>query len=250
MNENSISRENANLSVLSGKITEKIIKRLGISEKDIEFNKKAKTVVLISPDFFPRMSNEIAYTTNEIAKNLAIKGINTHLITYDPLKQGQIDEVAGFKVHYVGNPIRTYSPLTWSLTLSMEISRVIADIFHEEGNIDLIHAHEWLTFPAGMHLQAALKKPLLVNYYSIEHIRNPGICNGYTEAVKQIEWMSSVKSKKIFVNSDFLKDCIKKHYGVKENKINILDLSAEDFDKKIVRDYNWVVREWREIMEK
>ncbi len=236
--------------LLSQRIAEKIIKRLGIDERDIEYSKKPKTVVLITPDFFPRMSNEVSYTTKEIAQHLATRGVNTHVISYDPWKAGQREDFGGFTVHYVTNPVRAYSPLTWTLTLSMEVSRVIADIFHEEGNIDLIHAHEWLSFPAGIHLQAALRKPLLVNYYSIEHIRTPGVCNGYTEAVKQIEWMASYESKRIFVNQDWLKNLLHIHYSTPPEKVNVLNPEDKEFDKKIIRNYTWVVRQWREMIEK
>ncbi len=242
--------DNSEYTRLSRIITEKIIKKLGIDEKDLVYEKKPKTVVLITPDFFPRMSNNIAYTTKEIAQNLAAKNINVHLIAYDPLKAGTTDELAGFRVHYVSNPVRAYSPLTWTLTLSMEISRIIADIFHNEGNIDLIHAHEWLTFPAGIHLQAALRKPLLVNYYSIEHMRSPGICNGYTEAVKQIEWMGSYESKRILVNESWLKEKLQWYYSTPPEKVNVLRPEDEEFDRKLVRDYSWVLKQWKELMER
>ena len=148
------------------KLLDKILKQLRVSPEDISYERKPKNVVLITAEYLPKDITNISLQCKSLAEGLVDKGINTHVITFDPWKVGQTVELGGAKVHYVGNSIKTYSPLTWAMTLGMEIGRVTADIYHEEGNIDLIHAHEWITFPSGITLQAALRKPLIVNYYS------------------------------------------------------------------------------------
>ena len=184
-------------------IIEKILSKLKTSDKS-GASSHADNVVLISKDYVPKDINEISIQVKTIAENLVTQGKNVHVITYDPIKGNQITELGGVKVHYIGNSIRAYSPLTDALTLSMDINRVAGDIFHEEG-IDLIHIHDWHMLPAGVILQKAFKRPLCSTYYSIEKIRCPDVINNYTNAIKQIESKGCHESQKVLVKEKWLK---------------------------------------------
>ena len=229
---------------LNQKILEKIIKQLNLAPGDIEYSKKPKNVVLITPDYLPRTISDISLQSKQLAESLVHKGINTHVVTFDPWKVGFSDELAGVNVHYIGNTIKSYSPLTWAITTGMEIGKAVADIYHKEGQIDLIHAHEWSMFPAGLNLQAAMRKPLFVNYYSLQEQRTPGINNNFTEAVKQIEWRGSKLSDRIIVNEEWMKNELLKFYSPPEKKVNVVDPTNINWTKDIARDYSWVMKNW------
>ena len=229
---------------LNQKILDKIMKQLNIAPGDIQDSKKLKNVVLITPDYLPRTLSDISIQSKQLAESLVCRGINTHVVAYDPWKVGVVDEIAGVTVHYIGNSIKSYSPLTWSITVGMEIGKTVADIYHKEGNIDLLHAHDWSMFPASINLQAALRKPLVVNYYSLQEQRNPGVCNKFTDAVKQIEWRGSQLSNRILVNEGWMKNELLKCYSPPEKKVNVVDMSNIHWTKEIERDYSWVLKNW------
>ncbi|VVB61149.1 Glycosyltransferase Family 4 [uncultured archaeon] len=229
---------------LNQKIINNIVRQLRINPLDEAQRKKPKNVLLISADYLPKDVSNVALQCKSLADGLAERGINVHVISVDDWKAGTTVEMGAVKVHYVGNTIKAYSPLTWALTVGMDVCRVAADIYHNEGNIDLIHAHDWMMFPTGINLQFALKRPLIVNYYSLQHHRTPGVSNGFTEAVKQIEWRGSTESRRILVNEDWMKRELMNYYSPPKDKVNVIGPQAEDWTKDIVRDYSWVLKNW------
>lgn len=226
------------------KIIDKILKQLRISPSDVAYEKKPRNVVIITAEYLPKDITPISLQCKTLAEGLVRKGISTHVVSFDPWKEGQTTDIGGAEIHYVGNSVKTYSPLTWAITLNMEIGRVVADIYHQEGNIDLIHTHEWMMFPAGITLQNALRKPLITSYYTLQEQRTPGVMNGYTEAVKQIEWRASQDSNSIHVNEEWMKNALLKFYSPTESKVNVFSPEKPTWAKDIVRDYSWVLKNW------
>ena len=234
MNENEINKLLLN----------KILRQLKVNPDDYDSPNKPKNILMVSAEYLPKNITPQALHCKSLADGLVDKNMNVDVISYDPWKAGQTVEMGGVKVHYIDNPIKSYSPLTWALTLSMEINRKAADIYHKEGGIDLIHAHQWEMFPAGVSLQAAIKKPLIVNFYSLQHHRAPGVINGYTDSVKQIEWRGTKDSQKVMVNEDWLKNEIINYYSPAPQKVDVVNSQQKQWTQKIVRDYSWVMKNW------
>ncbi len=234
MNENEINQF----------LLKKILRQLKINPEDHEVQNKPRNILLISAEYLPKDITAQALHCKALADGLTDKNMNVNVISYDPWKASQTVEMGGVKVHYVNNPIKTYSSLTWALTLAMEISRKAADIYYKEGGLDLIHAHQWEMFPCGLTLQAAFKKPLIVNFYSLQHNRTPGINNSYTDSVKQIEWRGTKESQKVFVNEDWLKNEVLKCYSPEPQKVDVVDSQKKQWTQQMVRDYKWVIKNW------
>ncbi|MCK5040389.1 MAG: glycosyltransferase [Candidatus Aenigmarchaeota archaeon] len=225
-------------------IIEKILGKLKTDKTGASSH--AENIVLISKDYVPKDVNEISLQVKTIAENLVQKGKNVHVITYDPIKAGQTTELGEVKVHYIGNSIRAYSPLTDALTLGMDINRVAADIFHEE-DIDLIHVHDWYMLPAGVLLQRAFQRPMCSTYYSVENVRCPDVVNNYTNAIKEIENRGCNESRKVMVKENWLKDEIINQYKPEEEKVDIINPDDEKDRKKLMKDYRWVMQNYEEL---
>ena len=244
-----MSETNNNKRGVNQYLIDKILAQMRYNPENNELNDIPRRVLLISGQYLPKDTTEIALRCKTLAEGLVDKGIETHVVSFDPWKIGQAIEMGGVNVHYIGNPIKAYSPLTWALTLNMEIGKVVSNILHTKGQIDLIHAHQWEMFTSGMTLQAALNKPLIVNYYSTEHHRSPNISNPYVDAIKQIEWRSSSVSDRIQVGDEWLKNEIIKHYSPEPKKVNVVDPYKSKWTKNVVRDYNWVLKNFDKNME-
>ncbi len=229
---------------LNRSIIDRILNQLKFDVDDDISKRKPKNVILLTAEYLPRDLTSQALQCKSLAEGLVNSGINTHVVCFDPWKAGQAIELAGVNVHYIGNSIKTYSPLTWAMTLGMEVGRVASDIHHETGNIDLIHAHEWTMFPSALNLQAALRRPLLVNYYSVQDQRTPGVSNEYTEAIKQLEWRASEDSKRIIVNENWMKNELLKFYSPPSSKVNVVPPKGDGWTNSIARDYSWVMNKW------
>jgi len=95
--------------------------------------------------------------------------------------------------------------------------RVLAIAQSEE--FDLIHAHDWMTFPAGMALAAEFGKPLIVQVHSTEFDRSGQDVNQY---VYDIERRGMWVADRIIAVSNYTKNIIIHRYGVQPGKVEVV----------------------------
>ena len=84
---------------------------------------------------------------------------------------------------------------------------------------DVIHAHDWLTFPAGIMLAAVSGKPLVVHLHSTEHDRageNPN------PRVVELERSGMQAAARVFVVSQLTKSVIVRRYGIPPSKVDVV----------------------------
>jgi len=85
---------------------------------------------------------------------------------------------------------------------------------------DLIHAHDWLTFQAGIIAKEVSGKPLVVHVHATEFDRSGG--NGVNPLVYDIEREGMEKADGIITVSNFTKNKVVEHYGVNPAKISVV----------------------------
>lgn len=85
---------------------------------------------------------------------------------------------------------------------------------------DIVHAHDWMTFPSGTETEKISKKPFIAHVHSTEFDRCGGHC--VNPVVFKIEKEGIQKADHIIAVSDFTKNRILKGYDVNENKIDIV----------------------------
>ncbi len=98
-------------------------------------------------------------------------------------------------------------------------SRKAAEIAAEEPH-DIIHAHDWLTFRAGMAAKRVSGKPLVVHVHSTEFDRTGG--NGVNQHVYDIEREGMHAADAIVAVSNYTKGKIVRHYGVSPGKVHVV----------------------------
>ena len=97
-------------------------------------------------------------------------------------------------------------------------------------NADLIHAHDWLTFPAGLSAKSINKKPLVCHVHATEIDRTGG--NSPNPEVYKIECETLKRSDKIITVSNFTKKIVVDHYGINDNKIDVVYNGADSLTTK------------------
>jgi len=98
---------------------------------------------------------------------------------------------------------------------------------------DAIHAHDWMTFKAGMLIKKISGKPLVVHVHSTELDRTGN--NDVHQYVYDIEREALHLADKVIAVSNFTKNKIIKHYNVAAHKIHVL-YNAVSFSK--IDDYD------------
>lgn len=84
---------------------------------------------------------------------------------------------------------------------------------------DVIHAHDWLTYPAGLALRALTGKPLVVHIHATEFDRSGDHVN---QQVYNIERAGLNGADRVIAVSRLTKSIVHRRYGVPENRIDVV----------------------------
>ena len=102
-------------------------------------------------------------------------------------------------------------------------------------NYDIIHAHDWLTFRAGVRAKEKAGIPVFLHVHSIETDRSGGhFGNPY---VREIERTSFLAADRIIAVSEHTKQSISQEYAISLNKIDVVHNSIE-FSELLPKDQN------------
>lgn len=96
---------------------------------------------------------------------------------------------------------------------------LVAKTIAKENNFDLIHAHDWLTFPAGIAAKNISGKPLIIHVHSTDFDRSGGSIN---PAIYAIEKQGMDEADQIIVVSNRIKNRLTNQYGIPPEKITIV----------------------------
>jgi glycosyltransferase involved in cell wall biosynthesis len=89
----------------------------------------------------------------------------------------------------------------------------------ETEEYDLVHAHDWMTFPAGIALAARTGKPLVVHVHSTEFDRSGEHVNQY---VYDIERRGMHAAARVIAVSNYTRNIIISRYGVSPEKVEVV----------------------------
>jgi len=107
-----------------------------------------------------------------------------------------------------------------------EIHRYAAIAAQLAGNeqFDIVHAHDWMTYPAGIAVAAVSGKPLVVHVHSTEFDRSGEHVN---QMIYDIEREGMHTADKIIAVSDFTRNIIISRYGIGGEKVEVVHNGVE-----------------------
>lgn len=95
----------------------------------------------------------------------------------------------------------------------------------KEEQFDIIHAHDWLSFIAGLEAKAVSGKPLVLHVHATEFDRTGG--QGVNQQVYDIERSAMAQADRVIAVSNFTKEKIVRHYGIDADKITVVHNGVE-----------------------
>ena len=115
---------------------------------------------------------------------------------------------------------------TYGSSLFNEISRyaLVASELAKSESHNVIHAHDWLTYPAGIAAKEVSGKPLIVHVHSTEYDRsgeNPNI------RVYEVERRGMDLADKVITVSDLTRDIVIRKYNIDPSKIITVHNAAD-----------------------
>lgn len=109
-----------------------------------------------------------------------------------------------------------------NLSLIERVKKYAADIkgIVEKTQFNVIHAHDWLTFPAGVYAKVISGKPLIVHIHATEFDRSGG--DSINQEVYNIERTGMILADRVIVVSNYTKNILVEKYGINPSKIEIV----------------------------
>jgi glycosyltransferase involved in cell wall biosynthesis len=120
---------------------------------------------------------------------------------------------------------------------------IVASLIAEENTFDIIHAHDWLAYPAGIAAMEVSGKPLVIHVHATDFDRSGGNVN---PDVYRIEKSGMDAASKIITVSNLTRDIVINKYNIHPDKVETVYNAVEPvkieeplmvkkgFDEKVV----------------
>ncbi len=121
--------------------------------------------------------------------------------------------------------------------LFQEIAKyaIVASVMGESGDFDIVHSHDWLTFPAGLAASRVSGKPLVLHVHATDFDRSGGNVN---PAVFDIEKKGMEAANAIIAVSNLTRNTIINKYNINPDKVFTVHNAVEplgELEKKALR---------------
>lgn len=101
---------------------------------------------------------------------------------------------------------------------------VVASVIAQENEFDIIHAHDWLAYPAGIAAMEVSGKPLVIHVHATDFDRSGGNVN---PDVYRIEKMGMDAASKIITVSNLTRDIVINKYNIHPDKVETVYNAVE-----------------------
>lgn len=208
-----------------------------LPKSDLHFKMKRVNIIGLNHFHFDEATDEMVL--DDFRRFLSEEWIDEAQPQHAELRIPYADnEVPGTETHDLFNQQDSYGP-----DIMRKVKAYVGMVQQLSGKIDfdVIHAHDWVTFPAAVELKKNSGKPLLVHIHSLEtdrahsDARNP---------VYHIEHQGMLKADRVLPVSAYTKSTIISHYGISAEKIfpvynaientDIYRAERKDNEKKIL----------------
>lgn len=151
--------------------------------------------------------------------------IHTQLTPYETVEEFVLEEkTVTVKKTITKKSLRTYDVLEdgelYGNNLTQKVIRFAQNAVEIalEKTFDVIYAHDWMTFLAGIEIQKRTQKPLVLHVHSLEFDRTKK-----TEGwVFELEKDALKKADAVITVSDYTKEIAQEHYQIEASKITTI----------------------------
>jgi len=188
--------------------------------------KALKKILVLTPEYPPRMLGDVSINAHSVSRRLARDGILTSVVTFDDWRPGETVE-EGIRVSRIASPIRTfYSILTWTPLITPEFVRASSKIIRGEG-IDLVLSFEWTTGISAMTIRTIHDLPLVCTYHSVECQRNPFRDSPISQGISYLEREVANAAELVAATNEDTAKLLRDEYGISAAKIAVTRLDED-----------------------
>lgn len=178
------------------------------------------SVMMLTWEFPPRIIGGISPHVYYLSRSLARNGVKVFVVTCDFPNAPQHEVLDGVEVYRVDsyrNPSPDFS--TWVYLMNVNMQKEAATIIRNlDGNIDVLHAHDWLVATAGIGLKHVFRKPLFATIHSTEIGRRNGIHLDHERMIHETEAWLTYEAWKVICCSDYMVSHVRWAFGLPPDK--------------------------------
>lgn len=120
----------------------------------------------------------------------------------------------------------------WDIIHKVHLYATLVTELAADKQVDLIHAHDWVTYPAGVMLKQRFKVPLILHVHSLETDRAGQSCKN---EIYQLEKAGLQQADQIIAVSEYTRQQLILHYGIEPNRIAVIHNGVEPILTQRVR---------------
>lgn len=143
-------------------------------------------------------------------------------------------DLKGVDLFAVNSPLTAYqSPAGFTSAPDSSVNTVFGSSIYEAAfryadsvsklsqsrRFDLIHAHDWMTYPAALQVQARSSKPFIAHVHATEFDRTG---NHPDTRIAEIEYQGLQRADQVITVSQYTKNMIADRYAVAKDKITVV----------------------------
>ncbi|MDW3648148.1 MAG: glycosyltransferase family 4 protein [Bacteroidia bacterium] len=167
---------------------------------------------------------------------------------WDPEDSRYVEKLQDLRLSYVNIPLSGYQSFEQEVMVLEEEEKMPARFFElrelygrnlprkiidyseicirlaEDLEFDIIHAHDWMTFPAALEIHKQTGKPLVLHIHSLEYDRGGPESKNW---VFQLEQKAMQDADMVFTVSHYTAEIARQEYGIKKRKIRVVHNAIE-----------------------
>ncbi len=107
---------------------------------------------------------------------------------------------------------------------------IVAGVIARTVDFDIIHSHDWLTYPAGIHAKQVSGKPLVIHVHATDFDRSRGNVN---PTVYGIERDGMINADHIITVSNLTRRTVIEKYGIDPSKVTTVHNAVEPLSEEL-----------------
>ena len=182
---------------------------ISVTKKNISFSDLQKKI-----DYYEVESGIVPYTDPEEFWRMSSKNISEKTRFIETNSEG--------KLEFTGK---------YGKELLYEIYKysVVSEVIARDTEFDVIHAHDWLAYPAGIAAKKVSGKPLVIHVHATDFDRSGGSVN---PQVYEIEKQGMDAADKIITVSNLTRNIVIEKYGIDPAKVTTVYNAVEPVSKE------------------
>jgi glycogen synthase len=182
-------------------------------------------VLLLSWEYPPLIEGGLARHVRKLAENLALLGVDVHVLARGLEESPPEEEVEGVTVHRVREPKRPRDLgefVAWIEHMNSDMLAAGVEV-GDEHDFDVVHGHDWLVAVAGDHLAKRFRCPLAVTIHATEYGRHQGWVDKHPQSyIHGVErWMAN-RAERVITCSAYMREHVADIYGLEEERITVV----------------------------